>query len=58
MGRIDKVDVYDTLALIKASGSLFGLDTGAGHSIIVYYSSKRFVLKDKFFYICAYTHIN
>lgn len=41
IGRIDQVDVYDSLVLIKASGSLFGFNTETGNRIAKYSNKGR-----------------
>ena len=41
VGRIDQVAVYDTLALIRTSGSLYGFNTGTGRLIAKYSNRGR-----------------
>ena len=41
IGQIDRVAIYDTLALIKASGSLFGFNTETGGKIAKYSNKGR-----------------
>ena len=41
IGQIDRVAIYDTLALIKASGSLYGFNTETGGKIAKYSNKGR-----------------